>query len=434
MECPYNDCNQNFNDNKKNFCTGCNRKIKYCNRCGKTYNRVYAVYCRNCGEKISDNEINWQMSRGGYSKTGISRYDIGFNINSLVDLKNQEITKFQLSGPCKSLLIYENYLFAISMKGDVQIYEILEKSLNKKIVFNLGESIFSEAAIADGSLYIGTKDYINAYSLCKLLSNNPSSEYRWQQEVTGTPIKSLIPVDDTLYFNLIFDDKHQEIHAITNISDNLPDLNVIHEGPYLSSIAANYNSKVQKVYFFSNTGPKNTLHVIDINNGYDDILDIPLKKPGTRFNDKIPVSVLGTKVFAVFEGKNELRQIDSNSGFVEKNLGPNTKDYAMASLDNPVIVDTKGLKFASSGYDIDLTIERQQVSGAPLILKNRGVVIGMRNGVVRIYDLENPAGTKKVWRISDNKPVFITSIVSSKNIIASGDQNGTVRISKLVSR
>ena len=433
MECPYNECNCNIKNNNTTICPGCNRKIKLCNKCSK-YNRIYSVYCRNCGEILPDDQNNWLMAKGGYSKSGLNHFDIGFSINDLSDLKKHEISKFYLSGPCKSILIYENFLFAISLKGEIQIFEIFDDSLNKKISFNAGDVIYSEAAIANGSLYVGTKDYLHAYSLCKLLANEPSSEPRWQQGVTGTPIKSLIPINDTLYFNLIFDDKHQEIHALTNIKDNLPDVNVIHEGPYLSSIAANIYPKIQKIFFFSCINKNSVLHVIDQKKNFDEVIDIPLKKANSKFNDKIPVSVLGTKVFVVFEGKNMLCQIDSKTGFVDKTFAYNIKEYAMASITDPVIVNSKGLLLARSDFEIDMTSERQQVKGAPLILNNRGIVVGMdKSSVVRIYDILNPTYPKS-WVISDNNPNNITAIASSKNIIAAGDQKGTVRISKLLKK
>ena len=434
MDCPYYDCNsENIQKNDK-YCPDCKRRIKFCNSSNcSSANRVFAVYCRECGEKIPDRETNWMMFKGGTHRTGISRFDTGINnIGELNSLNENEIFSFDMSGYCKSILIYENYVFTFSHKGEIYIVDISQEP--SPIIFNAGGEIFSEPAICDGSLYVGTRNSIQAYTLDKLVSKNSTYEPRWNMPVNGIPIKALFPFGDRLYYTLMIDKKHHEIYAIKNLSKERPDSSeCINKGPYLSSIAGIYAPKNKKAYYLSGT-TNLKLNIIDHTNNINspEYSSIKIQKAPSKFEEHVPIAVLGSKIFAVFKEKEYLCRIDSKNGEVERNIVQSAKEFALAGLNDPIVVTSAGLYFKKFDHQINLSREeRKTIKGSPVILKNHAIAVGMQGGAVRFYDIHNK-GFPIEWDISSGYDDFITSIASSRNIIAAGNQKGTVKISKIV--
>ena len=430
MNCPYLNCQHNNIQNFQESCPDCKRQIIVCPECN-VGNRIYAKYCRNCGERIIGNDNNWQSCKGSSQRSGLSRYVISTPFESL---QIKEIGEVNLSAPCQCLLIYHNILFCISQNGEIKLMEIGQNSLKQLNYFTAGNEIYCNPAIANGSLFVATKNSIQAYTLGMIASKMPSAGPRWEFSVEGIPVGSLFPCSNRLYFNLFFkhNNQHREIHAIDQIVSTTPiKPECIHAGPYVSLVAGNMTKKVKNAYFLSSSNGDINIHMFD-HSQKDHIQTsiIPVKKPESDFIPQIPIAVIGAKIFAVFKNKETLFRIDATSGKIDLRLCQNTKEFSMAGVNDPVVVNPKGIFIKRIDQQIELSKERQLVKGHPVILRNTAIVFGTKNGTVKMYDLMNP-GLSKDWNLSIKNSESITSIAASKNIIAAGNQNGKIKVCRL---
>lgn len=429
MNCPYLNCAMQEINAGASHCPECLNPLKNCQKCNAP-NRAFTVYCRDCGEPLADSEANWPMLNGGPRQLGSSRFAINAKLESF---KVEELGAFSLSGWCQSLLFYDNYLFAFSKNGDVKVIDISQDTIRELAHFNVGAKIYSYPAIENGSLYVGSENHVHAYTLAHLFAAKESFEPRWELAMPGTPIKALIPTLNRLFCTLTFPDRRYEIAVVEKtdgISPSKPES--LYKGMHLSSLAGNFVGKSKKVYFLSQEAGDMILHCVDYGQGQElspEIKKTPVKGASSKFRKRIPIAVMGARLYFVFQNRNELCCLDAYTGEIISHLHKNVKEFVMAGINAPVAADATGLFIKKINKHIPFNTGTA-IKGSPLILKNCAVVLGMQDGSVHFYDLTAP-GLAQIWRVSDGPDEHITALAASKKIIAAGNKRGLVKICKL---
>jgi hypothetical protein len=429
LNCPYLDCTcENIQDSETR-CPNCRRYLKTCSKCS-AFNRAFAMYCRNCGAQLPATETNWSEFKGGPQRLGNAGFLIGKRVP---DIKTEDIGTFNVSKFCKSLLIYDQYLFAFSVEGEITVADISKTPVKPFISFHAGGNIYAVPAISQGSLYVGTEKYLRAYSLGNLFSEPTAKpDPRWELPVSGTPVRELLPVKDQLYFMTIFPDRHYEICAVKDIqAARIKPSGRCFSGLHVSSLAGIHTDKIRKIYFLSQDQNGTRLHLIDHARGTVFEPEILPVKGGTAgFRKRIPIAVIGAKIFFVLKTEDTLCRLDAHTGEIDSKFCKNVREFSMAGINDPIISTSKGLLFQRIGKKAELG-EGQAIRGAPLILKDCAAAVGMRGGAVRLYDIHDPA-LPLIWSVSENPGEPVTSLAASENIIAAGNEKGLVKLCRLI--
>ena len=429
MYCPYDNCHDKDIKSRQQYCLSCHQPLLFCKKCNYP-NRSYAAFCTHCGSNIPPDKYDCLSFKGGLQRSNLNHYKINKNFE---DCKINPQKTIQLDSLCKSILVYNYYLFLFSLKGEIQIFSLLNE-IKRMRKFYADDNIYTDPAIFDGTLYIGTRRSISAYAVPTLLSeDNASTEPRWKMQLkdNDTPIKALVPIGDRLYFNVATERQTQKICAINNIKKTNPDSIVqIHAGPNVSIIAGNWSEKSKKIYFLSEVKNQIQLHTADhIDNKFPRILSKTIQNAPSGCDFRIPIASIGRKVFVTFKNKETLYRIDAESGELDQKICENVKDFALANANSAFVVNSKGLFFhGSSRKQIDLSKQRLSIKIAPYILNNFAVLAGLQNGTVHVYDYFNPTSFPKNWDISDKDNLAITCLVAYQNILIAGNQEGTVKL------
>jgi hypothetical protein len=429
MNCPYDNCQNNDINSRQQYCQSCYQPIFFCKQCNQP-NRNYAVYCTNCGKNIPPNKYDCLSFKGGLQRTNLNHFKIAKNFDECSVTPQKTI---QLDSACISILVYNYYLFLFSFKGEIRIINLLN-NMQQVQRFNADDKIYADPAISEGTLYVGTRRSISAYSIPAILSEeNISTEPRWTIPLQNNevPMKAMVPIGERLYFNIKINSQYQKICAINNIKTGNPDPIIqINAGPGVSSIAGNWSEKSKKIFFFSETKNNITLHTADHReNKSPKIVSKTIHNAPSGCDFRIPIASIGRKVFVTFKHKETLYRIDSDTGDLDQKICENVKEYALANANSAFVVNSKGLYFhGTSRQQIDLSKQRLSVKIAPYILNNCAVLAGLQNGTVQIYNYFNPTSYPKNWDISDRDNVAITSLVAYQNILIAGNQEGTVKL------
>ncbi len=428
MNCPYPDCNAKKIQAGESHCPKCQRQLKMCNRktCS-TPNRSFAMYCCNCGGQLPEADTNWPMLKGGPQKLGLNRFMIprGFS-----DLNIEEIATLRMSDGCRSLLIYDNYLFSFSQGGEVRITDISQTPVKELDSFNVGGNIYSIPALANGSLYVGTEKHLQAYSLGNLLSEKSPVAPRWDIPVTGTPVRSLLPVENRLFFTIADQETGHEIQMVDNIKlANPTPPETLFRGTHLSWIAGSITPNSKRIYFLSSSNGT-MVHVIDLMSGSKpELKSVQVKRASSKFKRRVPIAVMGVKIFAVFRGQDTLCRLDAGTGEIDRQFCKNVREFVMEGVNEPVAAKSKGLFIKKINQDVPL-VSGQTIRGWPIILKGCAVASGMQDGTVLLHDIRNPA-LPRIWPVSEHPNEPVTAMASSKNIIAAGNTEGLVKLCRL---
>ncbi|MCP4107908.1 MAG: zinc ribbon domain-containing protein [Desulfobacteraceae bacterium] len=431
MECPYLNCRSDNTEPGKNACPDCFRKLKICKNCSEP-NRVMAVYCRECGKKLLNSDMKWPVYRGSSQRLGVSRFTLN---PANTNIRIKEKGNFYLPDKCKSLLMDESYLYAFSIDGHIKIIDIFQKPPRESVSFNVGGPFSSEPALCNGSLYVGTGQGLQAYSLGILLSGRPLTKPRWEVPVAGI-VREMLPVEirnenstkNRLLFTIKINNNRDELHAVDNIQSSKPDsFKVIDQGR-LSSIAifsSKDKTKGKKVYFLSRHQGNINLNRIDYSKHADSEKEpITIEGAPSEFKTLLPIAVIGARIFAVFTEKDTLCRLDADTGRCNQ-IAKNVKYFALPAIKYPVVVDSEGLFLPSK--DRKAKIEKgQSVTCDPLILEDYAVVLGMRDGTIRLYDIHSP-GLPFQQRVSEMSNQKITALAASGDIMAVGNDAGLVK-------
>ena len=426
MNCPYLDCDAANIQGDETHCDKCRGQLKICKKCS-TPNRSFAIYCRECGTPLPDSDTDWPIFKQSPQRLGVNRFVITRKF-SKVKPKHEE--HLRLPGRCRSLLVYDNYLFAISQGGEVKVVDISQVPFRELTSFNTGGNVYSVPALNHGSLYIGTEKSLHAYSLGNLFSGNSSVEPRWTVPVSATPVQSLLPVENRLLFTLAYPDRYRGICMISNIETAHPEPPAeIYKGSHLSSMAGHFTARNKKVYFLSVNGSEEVeLHCIDNTSG-SELVTLPVKKAPSKFRKIIPIAIIGASIFVVFRKEETLCRVDTATGEINALICKNVKDFVMAGINEPIVNNSRGLFFKRINRQAELE-DGQTIRGNPLVLKDFALVVGMGDGNVHLYDIRKPE-IPVVWDVSEQPTEKITALAASKNIIMAGNDKGLVKICRL---
>jgi len=428
LNCPYLDCNYRKIQTDTIHCPDCSRYLKTCERCSSP-NRAFAVYCCECGKLLPESDADWPAFKGGWQRLGLNRFVLNRRIP---ELGTGEMGGIQLSDPCKSLLICDRHLFAISQSGEIKVADISQNHIREVTSFHAGGNIYAMPVIERGSLYMAAEKELLAYSLGNMFSQKAPVSPRWEISSDGTPIRELLAFQNRLFFTLTYPDRHHEIHALDSIRSVQPKPpEKLCAGPRLSSIAGHYTEKVKKVYFLSEDQIGLRLHLTDYSkNSGAEAVSLMVKGAPSPFRERVPIAVIGARIFLVFRKEETLCRLDANTGEVDRQFCKNIREFAMAGINDPVATISEGLFFQRINKKVDIG-NNQTIKGSPLILKDCAVVVGMRDGNVHLYDLHNPA-LPLIWSVSEHSDEEITVLAASQNIIAAGNDKGRVRVCRLV--
>ena len=188
---------------------------------------------------------------------------------------------------------------------------------------------------------------------------------------------------------------------------------------------------MKKVYFLSEDQIGLRLHLTDYSkNSGAEAVSLMVKGAPSPFRERVPIAVIGARIFLVFRKEETLCRLDANTGEVDRQFCKNIREFAMAGINDPVATISEGLFFQRINKKVDIG-NNQTIKGSPLILKDCAVVVGMRDGNVHLYDLHNPA-LPLIWSVSEHSDEEITVLAASQNIIAAGNDKGRVRVCRLV--
>lgn len=429
-DCPYLDCRQANVAANASTCPDCIRWLKRCGKC-RTPNRSFSNYCRSCREKLPVLNEFWPSSRGGVQRLGLNRQVVK---TTPPDLKIEELKTFHFSGRCRSILAEDGYLIVVSDKGMIQVVD-LNRCEDEPYSFNAGGKVFAEPALHDGTLYVGVlKDEsrdlggVEAFTLGDVTSNHPEVRQRWALGLNGRPVQALLPFADRLYLNIGFGDARREIHYIENIGRKNPAKPVIaHDGERVSTLVANLPTK--KVFFLSKNGADLFVNTFDhALSAEPEMKSTHVKDAPSDILDHIPIAAMGAKLFAVFGDRKYLCRIDTYNNSFDAKISDRVRGFALSGMNRQAMVNSTGIFSTFSSQQEDLIRGEGIVSG-PVIIRENTVVVGMRDGKIRFYQMNNLA-VQLDYQVFDSQCKVLT-LTTFKNMIAVGNQDGGAKLLRL---
>jgi hypothetical protein len=374
--------------------------------------------------------MGWTGFKGNQERKGVNT---GFQClhKDFFDYQFNEIGEIRVQGQLKSILLYDDHLFAFSQHGELLIYHIYETNIRNTGAYNLMGSVYAEPAIDKGILYVAAEKSIYAFSLSELYQSEKKLTYLWKQTFDATPVRALFPCENSLYVNLRKNANNEEIHVIDNVRSKHPTTSVcLTKAMKMSMLAGNFKSDTKTIYFLSyNKNQSNTrLNILEQkDNMRNNLNSLELSSVGPNFIESIPIAVDDTSLFTVMKDKTLYRfDITTNARVNCQLIHKHVRHYALLDQFFPVVVDMSGVIICRHKIAIEKSgLER--ISCPPLILNHCLLAIGLINGSIEFYDISNKC-LPKIWNISDVTNEAVTVIASSKNIVAAGNQNGVVKI------
>jgi hypothetical protein len=436
VKCPYVDC---LNDNlpvQTERCPQCGRRVKHCRSAGcVAANRIFSVYCCNCGVELPVGDHDWPVFRGSPQRTGTGRPIIHRRLREFDHQQAiTEIGSLTLPDRCRSLLIYDGCLFAFSSRGMAKVADVSGDTVMELASFSVGGNIFAEPALHRGSLFVGTENRLFAYTLGKLFDAMPGFPERWTLPIPGTPIQSLLPVEDRLYVTLSNAERPRdhELHILDGIHGrptNPPQ--ILHAGPKVSTLAADVTNHIRRVFFLSGERNRTVLHTIRHQAGSPPSpVDLEVEGAPGPFDEIIQITLDYPKLFVVFKQGGELFTVNTITGKVEQRISGNVRvrNFAIAGARQAVLTSTNSISIPHLGMTEPLSPD-EVIIGHPLILRDFTIVAGMQRGMLKLYDIRN-LSIKREWRASSLSG-DLTALVPFKNMIIAGDSQGRVVVGKL---
>ena len=429
-DCPYVDCQQDDIEVTAEECPSCKKWLKRCGKC-RTPNRSFANYCRFCGELLPGANESWSGCKGDIQRRALNRFVIP---HSPPDLEVTEIQSTEFPGRCGSILADDGYLIAVSENGIIKVID-LNRLKKEPYTFMTDGNIYAEPALHHGTLYIGTvknqdqeKGIIFAYTLGRISLNPPEVVPRWSMDLKGTPVQALLPFADRLYLNMGFKDGHREVHIIDDIKGTKPTMpKCVYKGELSSTLAA--DPFTNKVFFLSETSGRLYINMFDHSLGTaPEMMSMQVKDAPNGLQDYIPIAVLGAKLFAVFGENKELCRLDVHNKNFETTITNRVRKFAVPSISKQIIINSRGVFSTPGGMQENLMGGESVISG-PVVLRDRAVVVGLRDGKIRFYNLNKLS-------IHNETQVFHTdervqTMAAYKNMIAVGNQKGKVKLLQL---
>jgi hypothetical protein len=375
----------------------------------------------------------WTGFKGTPQRTGLNRSIVP---NSPPDLNIRELKSIRFPGRCRSILADDGYLVAVSDGGTVKVVN-LNRLETEPYTFKTDGNIYAEPALHNGTLYLGRvkspgheKGSIYAYTLGGVSLPTPGVNLRWNIDLKGTPVQALLPFDDRLYLNVGFKDGHREIHVIDNIKGVKPtEPYCIYKGGCSSTLVADPPTK--KVFFLSES--KGLLYVNLFDHSEEtapEMVTTPVKDSMPGLLEYIPVAVLGSKLFAVF-GKEtrDLCRIDTHTNTFDTKITGRVRNFAVAGINKQIITNSKGV-YSTFGNMQENLIHGENVISGPVVLRDRAAAVGMRDGKLKFYKLDNLSIYSEFQVFNTGEKIQV--LTAFKKIIAVGNPGGGIKLLELV--
>lgn len=427
MACPYVDCSDASElPMGTESCPICRRLVKPCLHCSN-WNRAFANYCRTCGRPLPEPVGEWIGFKGGPQRLGLNRWPQRWPLR---ESHIETILELRLGDSCRSLLSYDRHLIAVSGNGMVTIVDVT-RGAGEAVHLHTEGPITAEPCVSRGVLYLATSGRLSAYVLGGLEQEEPRLEPRWEVRVQGIPIQALLVLEDRLYVNVLLPDRRREVRRISGIESDRPgDTELLLTALRPSWLAANPPSR--RVFCLAEEGGDLRVHWTDHGaTSGPAVMKRSVAGALLPFVDAVPIAVMGAKVFAVLGASEKLCRIDAHEGVLELATQGDARNFALSSVRDGLLVDAGGLVFLGAQRREELN-PSEQVKCAPVILKDCAAAVGLKDGRIRVYDLQNlPLNHEK--RVSTDMEE-VTSLISFRSYIAAGDAVGTVKVFELVRR
>lgn len=428
-DCPYLECKHENIEPNVSACPTCGHWLKRCRQCGVS-NRSFANYCRFCGEALPSSPHSWCGYRGNVQRIGLNRFVVP---HSPPEIKIKEVASFRFSGRCRSILLQDQYLVAVSDNGVIKALD-MQHPRREPFTFNAHGSILAEPALHNGTLFVGAvknenreKGVIYAFPLGGLSLTSPEANLHWDIDLEGKPVQALLPFFDRLYLN-VSKNERREIHVIDNIDGNKPIGPVrVYSGQRSSTLVG--DQPTRKVFFLSEQEGQLYINVFDHTSGTPSRMGSkPIKEAPPDFLDYIPVAAIGSKLFAVFGESKNLCRIDIHTCCFDTQITDRVRNYALAGMNNQMVINTRGLYSTSENMQENVQQGENIVSG-PVVLRDKAVVVGMKDGKVRFYKLSSLSiqGIFQVFNAEDR----VQTLAAYKNYVAVGNPKGEVKVLEL---
>lgn len=421
MNCPYPDCAKKNLHGALDRCPQCHRQLKLCASC-KELNRSLSRFCRSCGVALTDSPAQWTGYQGGPERRGLNPHMLSA---SLSQAKVEEVLEFQIEDRCSGLLFYDGYLVAVSASGVVVAVDLFREY--KRVRWTAVNAVTAHPCIANSTLFLAGEDRIVANSLAGLARTPPQVQARWSVPVNGTPVHSLLTLDNWMYLTVASGRGDQKVVAIEGIHGNRPSPSkVLYEGGKISSLVGSVTAKQRRLFFLSGEDQIRIHWLTHQDSGISRLRERRVDRGPRDLIEHVPIACIGKKVFAVFGDDDQLCRIDGEDVTFDERLRADTRSFALSGLRDGVIVQSAGLYFLSRGVE---EIVHHPIKGPPVVLRERAVAIGLTDGRLRLHDLYNPPSIRE-WRISSQAAVSV--IASWGHYLAAGTEDGNVKLLSFV--
>jgi hypothetical protein len=397
----------------------CGRLLKRCGDCATT-NRAFAQFCRACSAALPAGKANWPTYRGGSRRLGLNPLAPG------ADCRAREIgLTLNLGSECRSLLGYDGHLVAVSHDGMVVLADpAAAKSLCR---FQTQGPITAQPCIHGGVLHLAARGQVSAYSLAAMTLDPPRVRPLWQVPLNGTPIHALTAAGNRLYVTVASPD-WREIQVIDGIAGPQPAApRPLHRAGKVSWVAADPEAD-HAVFLSEVEGHGVQLHLLHP--------ELTTHFVALRLLAEHPIAFLSGTVFGVFGEGHRLYRINASTGAVDEPLEKDTQLFALGDDGagewdrDGVWIDSDGVSFARSGVRDSFQPYDRAVKGSPILVRDCAAVVGMEDGAVRIYYLDQ-LPRHEIWRVGNGSGVPITAIASFDSYIAAGNRDGVVELREL---
>ncbi len=423
LKCPYSDCTKNNLKKGVERCPQCSRLLKPCPGCGEP-NRAFANFCRACGRELGGAELGWTGFKGGPERRGLNPSEGGGPVRRI-----EEVTSLHLEDWCRSLLFSDGHLFVVTRGGRVEVVDV--ESRQVKGGWKVEGPITCEPCVHRGSLYLGGRQRVSAFTLGQLVPGRPL-EPRWEAVIEGTLIQAFLGVEDRLYLSVGHKGaRSSEIQILDGIgSHRRPAAQSVFAGPCLSTPVSSVESR--RVVFFSQEDEHLTIHRADHRSSpRPTIARRQVAGAPRALRHYLPIAAVRDKVYAVFGEDSRLCSIDTERCVFGVVIKPDVQNFALSGPSDGVLIRSGSMFFLYRNHEEPLTPD-DRINGAPVIIQGRAVFVGMKDGRVRWYDLSNPSILGEE-HLSDSYEE-VTALASYRDYVAAGGSGGTVRLYRLLEK
>lgn len=426
MTCPYLDCTRKRLGAAVDRCPQCDRRVRSCEACSQ-YNRPFANHCRNCGASLAPPSGDWIGFRGGPQRIAVNRQP-GFSHFRKVAPK--PIASLSLNSACRGLLFVEDHLLAISEGGLVKLRDSAGDGLTGEGTFD--GPLCGEPAVGRGSLYLGTKRGVTAFTLGDITGKQKTLEARWHMELPGVPTGSLLPWGDHLYLRIAGENRTETVVRIADAA-KMPssELDILAKAQRFTDLAGQ-PYPTDRIYWLAEKSGE----ILQYEVRYPDRSEPPrefriVQNAPLPLHEHRPIAVIGKRVFAVLQDSDTLCKLDGGQASFSRRFRDDVRDYALQSPGKGVAVHGGGL-FSLYDRQDEKHAYLRNVTCSPVLVDDFAIFFGLPSGSVRYHRLDNLAVYEDL-QLTQQAGARITALASAGDRLAAGNAQGLVCLWRLES-